>query len=177
MKKLISAIAALALLTACEAKIGKDDSEAAKTGRTGEVAADAKAGDGQFSIDAPGFALKFDIPAGLAERATVDSDGGVVYPGASISGLHIQANKRGDADSERATVELNFTSKDRMETVIAWYRDPARARDVAISSFAAEGDGFVIKGTRKDGGDPFTVRLTPASGGGTNGQANIVDRG
>lgn len=177
MKKLISAIAALALLTACEAKVGKDEGEAAKADRAGEAVADAAAGNGQFSIDAPGFAMKFDIPEGLAERATVDSDDGILYPGASISGLHIQANKRGEAGAEQDKVELNFTSKDSLETVVAWYRDPARAEDIAIGSFAPEGDGFVITGTQKDDGDPFTIRLAPGSGGGTNGQVNISDKG
>ena len=174
MTKLICAISALALLTACEAK--KDEGEAAKADRAGEVSADVKAGDGQFSIDAPGFAMKFDIPKGLAERATIDSNDGVVYPGASISGLHIQANRRGEG-AERDKVDLRFTSKDKLDTVVAWYRDPARVADIAIGSFAAEGDGYMITGTRKDDGDPFTIRLTPASGGGTYGQVMLSDKG
>lgn len=176
MIRLICAISALALLTACEAKVGKDDGEAAKADPAGEVSADVKAGDGQFSIDAPGFAMKFDIPKGLAEHATIDSNDGVVYPGASISGLHIQANRRGEGAGQDK-VDLRFTSKDRLDTVVAWYRDPARAADIAIGSFAVEGDGFVITGTRKDDGDSFTIRLTPASGGGTHGQVMLSDKG
>lgn len=177
MTKLICVIAALVLLSACEAKIGKDDGAAAKADRAGEATANAQAGDGQFSIDAPGFAMKFDIPSGLADRATINSDNGLIYPGASLSGMHIQANDRGSAGAGQDKVELNFTSKDKLETVVAWYRDPARAQDVSIGSFAPEGDGFVITGTQKDDGDPFTIRLAPGSGGGTNGQVNLSDRG
>ena len=59
----------------------------------------------------------------------------------------------------------------------AWYRDPARAAVLTIASAGREGDDTVIRGTQKEDGDPFTVRLSPASGGGTDGRLVFSDAG
>ncbi|MFC7498932.1 hypothetical protein ACFQRC_06830 [Enterovirga sp. GCM10030262] len=175
----VAALCAASLLAACEAKIGKEDAAAPTADADGareEISAEGKAEEGQFSINAPGFDLKFDIPDGLAERAEVESDSDILYPGSSLSGLHIEAGERSDG-RDRGAVELRFASADAPDKIAAWYRDPARAAVLTIASAGREGDDTVIRGTQKEDGDPFTVRLSPASGGGTDGRLVFSDAG
>ena len=175
---LFAAIGAAALtLAACEAKIGKDDADNAPAakGAPTDVSAEGKAKEGQFSIDAPGFALKFDIPEGIADHADVESDSDVLYPGAELSGMHIQAGD--DAKGrDSGSVELRFTSVDAPGRVAAWYRDPARAKDLTVSAARREGDGFVIEG-KDDEGDPFKVIIGQGANGGTDGRLVLSDKG
>ena len=166
----IGAAAALALLGACEAKIG-DGSADANSAAPANVSAEGKAEEGQLSIKAPGFDLKLDIPTGVSNEAQIDSDSRIMYPGAKLAGMHVEAT--GKAGGDRSAVELRFTSPDAPAQVANWYRDPARADGFTLRSTAPEGAGWAIAGTDKENGDPFTVRLAPAAGGGTDGRLTL----
>nr|WP_295373359.1 hypothetical protein [uncultured Sphingosinicella sp.] len=159
----------LALLGACEMQIG--DGQQGKA-RTEQVAsAEGKAEDGSISIDAPGFDMKLNIPQAL--RTEMGGDEDILYPGSKLGGLHVQAgeNKGGGQGS----VELRFTSADAPAKVAAWYRDPAQAKELTVTSAQQQGQGYRIVGTSKGGSDPFTLTLTPA-GGGTEGRIVLQDR-
>jgi hypothetical protein len=167
--RLIAALGALAILGACEMKIGKDDERAAKADSpaAADQPAAGKAEEGRFSVKGPGFDMKVNMPMGVAE-----TDGGndLFYPGAAISGLHIEAAKPSSG------VELRFTTADAPEKVAAWYRDPGRANGFQIQSAKQEGDAVLISGTQKSDGDPFSVRLSSGSGGGTEGRLLLSGR-
>jgi hypothetical protein len=162
-------LGAIALIGACEMKVGKDEERGAKAERqaAGDQPAAGKAEEGRFSVKGPGFDMKVNLPQGVAQT---DGDNDLFYPGAAISGLHIEASKPSSG------VELRFTSADAPQKVAAWYRDPQRANGFQISSAKQEGDAITIAGTQKSDGDPFSVRLSPASGGGTEGRLTLSDR-
>ncbi len=167
----ILSLTVCALLAACEMKVG--DGKERKEGAA-PVSAEGKSEDGAISIDAPGFDMKLNIPDAL--RAEIGTQGDILYPGSKLSGLHVQANgDKGGADQD--SVELRFTSSDAPAKVAAWYRDPARAKELSISSAQQQGQGYRMVGTSKDDGDPFTLALTPGSGGGTEGRIILQDRG
>ena len=173
--KMLSLICALALVSACEMKVRKEGNGEAVKGGSGAVAsAEGKAKEGQFSVDTPGFDMKIDIPAGLASHTNSDSD--VLYPGSSLSGMHIQGSKGGVDGKGNAGVELRFTTPDAAEKVAAWYRDPARASTFTVAGVQREGSGLLITGSEKEDGDPFTLHLSPRSGGGTEGRLTLTDR-
>lgn len=170
---LLAALSAAALLAACEARIGREDEAAADANEaTPAASASGQAEEGQFSIDAPGFALKFDIPEGMTENAEVDSDSDVLYPDARVTGLHIQALEGTGRDS----VELRFASSDAPQAIADWYRDPARAETLTVASVTQDAGAIVVQGTETDGGDPFTVRLGSGEGGGTDGRLILSDQ-
>ena len=182
MRSIFFVVAAAALLGACEARIGKNSDEeaagpqgsaSASSGGVAEPSAQAQAKEGQLSIDAPGFQMKLDIPKELANRAEIDSNSGILYPGSSLSGMHVEARKRSGA--EQSHVELRFTSSDAPAKVAAWYRDPARAAEFTIGTVRQNGAGYAIQGTEKGDGDPFDLTLNPR-GGGTEGVLRLRDR-
>lgn len=158
---LIPLLAALASTAACEAQIGKNE-------QAGEVGAEGKSREGRVSIKAPGVDIKVDIPEGIRANANVSSDGDLLYPGARMSGLHIEGDE-GDG-----AVELRFTTPDAPDRVAAWYRDPARA-DFTVDTENREGAGFVFNGREKEDGTPFKLQLTPRNEG-TEGMLSILDR-
>lgn len=163
-------LAALPVLAACEMQIG--DGEQGKA-RTEQVAsAEGRSEAGSISIDAPGFDMKLNIPEAL--RAEIGSEGDVIYPGSKLGGLHVQANETKGGD--RGSVELRFTTPDAPAKVAAWYRDPARAKELTVTSTEQQGQGYRIAGTSKGDSDPFTLTLTPAAGGGSEGRVVLRDR-
>jgi hypothetical protein len=164
----LTALAAFSILSACEARIGSED-EAPPPESTGN----GQAEEGELSIDTPGFQMKLNIPKAIADRAEVDSDSGVLYPGATLSGIHVEG--RGKAGDSR--VELRFNSKDDPARIAAWYRDPARAAEFSITSASQNGDVINLSGTEKEDGDPFDLSLSPRGGGGTDGRLRLRDRG
>jgi len=167
LRTLFLGAAALALLGGCEMKVGTDDK--AEGNAQQAVSADGKSEDGSISIDAPGFDMKLNIPDAL--RAQVGADGDVLYPGSKLAGLHVQANDGGE-DS----VELRFTTADAPAKVAAWYRNPDQAKELTVASTQQQGQGYRITGTSKGDSDPFTLTLTPAAGGGTEGRVVLQDR-
>lgn len=160
---------ALALLAACEMKIG-DSKE--KEGAQNVASAEGKAEEGSISIDAPGFDMKLNIPDAIKTQMGADNE--LMYPGSRLSGLHVQANE-GKAERQ-SSVELRFTTSDAPAKVAAWYRDPARAKELEVASAEPQGQGYRITGTSKGDSDPFTLTLTPAAGGGTEGRLILQDR-
>jgi len=165
---LFPAAAAALALTACEARFGND----ARPGGNGS--AENKAEEGQLSINAPGVEMKINIPEGIRREAHMDDDSGLLYPGATMSGIHVEGGREeGKADGE---VELRFNSADAPDAVARWYQDPARARDFTIAAATREGPAYVFAGTKaRNGGGRFRIHLAPRAGGGTDGRVLLSD--
>jgi hypothetical protein len=158
----------IVLLSGCEMQIG--DGEQGKA-RTEQVAsAEGKSEAGAISIDAPGFDMKLNIPEAL--RAEIGSEGDVIYPGSKLGGLHVQAGQ--NKDGGQGSVELRFATADAPAKVAAWYRDPAQAKELTVTTVQQQGQGYRIVGTSKGDNDPFELILTPA-GGGTEGRIVLQD--
>lgn len=173
--KLGASLAIAALLCGCEAKIGKgDEAAAAGNGSAGNApVAEAKAEDGKISLKAPGVDLSINIPEGVAGHMTADADDSILYPGSRIAGLAIAATGEPKAGGDGA--DIGFTSADAPDKLLAWYRDPARAKEFTLVSEGREGDAVVLNG-RTTGSDTFTLRLAPGAGGGTEGKLAVRDR-
>ena len=162
----LAAAAALAL-TACDARFGND----AEPGGNGS--AENKAQDGEVSINAPGFQMKINIPEGIRREANIRDDSGIIYPGSTMSGIHVEGGReRGKSDGE---VELRFTTRDAPDRVAGWYRDPARASDFTIATATREGPAYLFAGTVKNDNGGFRIHLAPGAGGGTEGRALLSD--
>ncbi|HEV2079327.1 MAG TPA: hypothetical protein VGR19_05455 [Allosphingosinicella sp.] len=174
MRKLASVglIAMLAAAAACDMEIGGGKEPSATA--AGAPSAEGKAQESTFSLNAPGFNMKVPIPEGIRSNAEIDSDGEMLYPGSTFSGMHVEGGKKGQSDD--GAVEIRFTSADAPEKVAAWYRDPAR-KDFTIVSARQEGDAFVIVGQQKAEADEFKIRLTPKANGGTDGRLAIQSSG
>jgi hypothetical protein len=169
----LGATFALGLLGGCHAEVHKQNG--AKAGvDAGNVSAEGKAEEGKFSLNAPGFNMKVDLPASIADHASVDANSDLLYPGSRLGGLHVEAGD--DGDHNDGGVELRFASSDDPARIAAWYRDPARANDFVIDSAKADADATMLTGHDKDGETGFTVHLSPAAGGGTDGRLTIADR-
>lgn len=170
---LLPVLAAATLLGGCDVRVGHDDEKQA----TGNVSAAGRAEEGQLSVSAPGFEMKLDIPEGIRSRAGIDDDSGLIYPGAQFSGIHVQGGRDGAQGRSEGEVELRFTSVDAPDAIVRWYRDPARAADFTVAGAGREGPDFVVTGATKDDNGRFTVRLSPRSGGGTDGRVVLADAG
>jgi len=164
---LIPAIAAIALLGACEARFGNDAAPVAEN-----ATAEGRAEQGRLTIEAPGFSLKLDIPETILNRADMDGDNALIYPDATFGGIHVQGNRPGSDTDE---VELRFSTGDEIGRVAAWYRDPERRGSFTIATDNVEGAGFVIAGTGRRDGERFTLRIAPRAGGGTEARLLLSD--
>ena len=164
----LSAASAALALAACEARIGNDVGG-------GNGSAENKAEEGQLSINAPGVQMRINIPEGLRHETSIHDDSGLIYPGSTMSGMHIEGAPEGQQHRSDGEVELRFASTDRPDVVARWYQDPARARDFTVASSSREGPAYVFAGTRKNGDGRFHVRLAPRDGGGTDGRLLLSD--
>ncbi|MDQ8758265.1 hypothetical protein RCO27_18710 [Sphingosinicella sp. LHD-64] len=169
LAKLLPAVTALALLGACEARIGNDAAPVAEN-----ATAENRAQEGRLTIEAPGFNLQMDIPESMRADINDDSDG-MIYPGAAFGGIHVQGN-RGDGRDRPDEVELRFSTGDDPARVAAWYRDPARSSEFSITRNAEENGATVIAGNQADGDGTFTLHLAPRGGGGTEARLLLTDR-
>lgn len=162
------------LLGGCEADAPQQPQQApqAVQGKAAEAPAPGKAKEGVVSINAPGFNLNVNIPESMAAKAKVDEDNGLLYPGATVTGLHVQAGEGRSADS----AEIRFTSTASPSQMLGWYRDPARGDHFSVTSVERQGEGFRLTGADKDG-DPFSVSIAPAPEGGTRGQLTARNKG
>ena len=120
--KLVPAVVAIGLLAACEARFGNDAGPVAEN-----ATAAGRAEEGRLTVEAPGFNLSIDIPDSIEAQAQVD-DNGLIYPGSAFGGMHVQGRPKGSGGHSDGEVEMRFTTGDPAERVVAWYRDPARAR-------------------------------------------------
>lgn len=167
----------LALLAACDQRSdGKSGDVPREAPAKAEAPGAGKAEDGRFSIKGPGFDLKVNIPDGLANRGSDSGENDLLYPGAAVSGMHIEAQEK-SGNGPNSGVELRFTTPDAPEKVAAWYRDPGRASGFTVSSATQDGNALLIAGQQKNGKDPFMLRLTPRSGRGTDGRLTLSDGG
>jgi hypothetical protein len=165
MKLATPAAAALILLAAaCDVNVGDTPGKAPQSA---EAPAPGKAEEGRFSIKAPGFDMKVNIPEGLSRHANMEADNNVLPPNAQLSGMHVEAGADGKKGGGGA--ELRFTSADDVAKVASWYRDPARAKEFTIAAAKREGQAVAMTGTQQDGNGSFDLRLTPKAGGGTDG--------
>jgi hypothetical protein len=153
-------LAAALLLVACEAKIGNDD----------EGQANRAAEPGKVSLEAPGIDVKVDIPS-VEKFAKVEAQGGsdLLYPGSQLAALHVNAREKG------GRVDLRFSSRDSLDLVSAWYRDPGRAGEFTIDSTSRDGSAQLLRGRETDGNGTFELRLEPASDGGTSGRLTLSE--
>ena len=158
----IAVTAAMLVLAACQGRVGNDVQPG------GNGSAENKAEEGQVSISAPGVQMKINIPEGLRHEASIHDDGGLVYPGSTMSGMHIEGGREGE-------LELRFASSAGPDTVAHWYQDPARARDFTVASAGRDGAAYVFAGTRANDHGRFRVRLAPRDGGGTDGRVLLSD--
>jgi len=162
----IAAAAALAL-TACEARLVNDAQ------RAGNGSAENMAEEGQLSISAPGIQMKIDIPEGLRSQANIDDDSGLIYPGSTMRGLHVEGGReKGNSGDE---VELRFASTDSADAIARWYQDPARASDFTIATATRQGPAHVFAGVRKNGNGAFRIHLIPRAAGGTDGRVLLSE--
>ena len=160
---------AVLLLAACEARFGND------VRPTGNVSAENKAEEGQVSINAPGVQMKIDIPEGIRHEANIRDDGGLIYPGSTMSGMHVEGGRDGGQGKSEGEVEIRYASTDSPDRVAHWYQDPARAHDFTIATASRDGAAYVFAGTRTDGDGRFHVRLAPGQSGGTDGRVLLSD--
>lgn len=167
----ISAAVLVGLLGACEARPTAEET----TMNSAEPAA-GKAEKGQFSLKGPGFDLKIAMPEGVKDQPDTDGDNDLLYPGASIRGMHIET-RQSDGAAPNSGVELRFDAAAAPEEVAAWYRDPARAQRFEVAATSREGDALVLSGRQKSDGDPFSLRLSPNGSGGTDGRLTLSGGG
>jgi hypothetical protein len=166
---LVPAATAALVLAACEARTGNEIASA------GNGSAENKAEEGQVSINAAGVQMKINIPEGLRHETSFHDDHGLIYPGSSMSGVHVEGTHTGERGKAEGEVELRFASTDGPDAVAQWYRDPARAHDFTIASAGRDGAAYVFAGTRTEGGGRFRIRLAPRQGGGTDGRVLLSD--
>lgn len=170
MSRMLSAVAAMAMLAACEARIGED------AGNVSENATAAgRAEEGRLTIEAPGFNMQIDIPEGIRESARMDDENGLIYPGSTLGGLHVQGGPEGPEGERDGEVELRFSTGDAIDRVVAWYRDPARGEEIRIDTADRRGDSFVMTGRGRDG-ERFNLTVEPRAGGGTEARLVLSDR-
>jgi hypothetical protein len=169
---LIIAAAALAL-TGCNRVAEPDETDNAAANVA--VSAEGKAEEGKISVKAPGFDLAISLPKEMAGQAKVDRDSKVLYPGATIEGVAIAAGPGGDTSGD-SEVEMRFSSRDPIETVAGWYRDPVRAEGFRLDKVRSEGRDILIEGTQERDRHGFRLRLSPRPSGGTDGRLTVRHR-
>jgi len=171
MRRAVLVPVLLVLLAGCEMRIGNDAGSVADN-----ASAAGRAENGQLTVEAPGFNLAITIPEGMSERGNVESSAGLVYPGATVAGVHVQGGREGRG-GQSGEVELRLTSADPPERIAAWYRDPSRAERFSIASTTRDGNATVISGAARDDDQRFTLRITPRGGGGADMRLLLADGG
>ncbi len=129
---------------------------------TTEVKSDTDTG--RFKIDAPGFKLDVNVPRSLTGSGNFEMDGAKLYPGSKVRTMEVKADNH-----ENARVHIGFVSP----------ADPATVRGWMIKHFAdrghpLSGNGMALAGTTEEG-KPFTLALSPAAAGQTQGEIVIAD--
>jgi hypothetical protein len=165
-------LAGLAVLAGC-------DSAPENRAAPGNLAsAEGTAEEGKITLKGPGVDMSFVVPKGMRGEAKADKNSNFLYPGATIGGIAIvgvqanggKADKSGGGDTE---AEFRFATGDPPAKVAAWYRDPARGKDLHVTAASRDGDDMVISGVEPGDNHPFKVRLKARPGGGTDGRLTI----
>jgi hypothetical protein len=169
---LCTALAAAALLCACDSKARLDEPDNAA--ENSHVSAEGKSEEGKISLKMPGVDMTLSLPKGVADEARAERDSKLLYPGSILRGMAIAAGPDSDR-SGNSEVEIRFSTPDPVDSVAAWYRDPAR-EGFKLRRAARDGDAWLITGVQKRDEHGFKLRLGPRSGGGTNGRLTIRHR-
>lgn len=161
------------MLGACDSNGGPDQTDDAASNV--HVSAEGKAEEGKISLKMPGLDMTLSLPKGVANEARADRDSKLLYPGATLRGMAVAAGpdsgKSGDSE-----VEIRFSTPIAVDQVAAWYRDPARAEGFQLQQAAREGDAWRLDGVQKRDEHHFKLRLSPRSGGGTDGRLTVRHR-
>jgi hypothetical protein len=171
--RLFPAVAATALLCACDGNIRPDEPDNVVV--NDQVSAEGKAEEGKVSLKMPGLDLTLSLPKGVADEARAERDSKLLYPGATLRGLAVAAGPDSDKSGD-SEVEIRFSTPDPLDKVAAWYRDPARADGFQLERAAKQGDSWLVTGVQKRDEHRFKLRLSPRSGEGTNGQLTVRHR-
>ena len=126
---------------------GNESADAANRNVSGSTA------NGQLTARVQGVDLKVNLPPPIRRMAESDD---FLPPRAR--------NVRGPGQ--------RFHSPDSTQAVADWYSDPARHNRFEIQDYTQNDGAFVLTGNAT-GGDTFTIRLTPAAGGGTDGTITV----
>lgn len=170
---LCTALAAAALLGACDSTIRPEEPDNVVTNE--QVSAEGKSEEGKISLKMPGVDMTLSLPKGVADEARAERDSKLLYPGSTLRGMAVAAGPDSDKSGD-SEVEIRFSTPDPVDTVAAWYRDPARADGFQLERAAKEGDSWLVTGVQKRDEHRFKLRLTPRSGEGTNGQLTVRHR-
>jgi hypothetical protein len=141
-------------LTACNVQ-AKHDGDKNDTVRIS--ASDA---DGNVSFDVPFAKGEVKLPGGAIHGGDIDIDGVKMYPGATVTGLNVNA-----AD-KNSVVNIGFKAPAPPQKVRDYYMSEFKKKGVEAS---ASGDG--VSGKSKDG-DQFEIHVQPL-GGGSQGSVTI----
>jgi hypothetical protein len=127
------------------------------------INADGKSGDVEIKV--PGFEGKVSLPKININSTNFDIDGVKLYPGSSVSGMHVSADSGRDKHKEDVT--FNFTSPADPAKVAAYLREAFAEKKVVLA-----GGDAALSGTQADG-DRFIIKLAPAAAGQTSGTISI----
>ena len=154
--KFVPALTLCLVLAGCNVQAKHDnDNDGNETVRIS--ASDA---DGNFSFDVPFAKGEVKLPGGAIHGGDIDIDGVKMYPGATVTGLNVNA-----AD-KNSVVNIGFKAPAPPQKVREYYIDEFKKRGVEAS---ASGDG--VSGKSKDG-DQFEIHVQPL-GGGSQGSVTI----
>ncbi|HEX9965975.1 MAG TPA: hypothetical protein VGB04_13450 [Allosphingosinicella sp.] len=170
---LCTALAAAALLFACDSKAPEEEGVNELAGN--QASAEGKAEEGKISLKMPGLDMTLSLPKGVADEARAERDSKLLYPGSTLRGMAIAAGPESDKSND-SEVEIRFSTPDPLEKVAAWYRDPARAEGFQLERAAKEGDAWLVTGVQKRDEHRFRLRLSPRAGEGTNGRLTVRHR-
>jgi hypothetical protein len=159
----------LLALAACHAKV--DMSGADENGSDGNVhiaMGDAAGGDGNVSVDAPGFKASVSLPS-INLAGHMDLDGIKLAPDTKIGGMNVDAqDNEGDGDSSGA-VRMSFTNPQPPAPVIDHYAKSAM--DAGYGDIARTGNSLSAKKDDKS----FLLAVTP-DGAGSKGTITITGK-
>ncbi|GGO95632.1 hypothetical protein [Stakelama pacifica] len=156
-------LAPIALLAGCGGNDhgGHDDDSGTSITISGQdengqaVLAKADGNTGEVSLNMPGFEGKLKVPRLNLDAGDVDIDGVPLYPGSTISDIHIDAKGEGP-NKGRDKVNFTFESPASAEKVRDWFRQKFADKGTPVK---LEGDRL-IGATKNDGG--FELAITPA---------------
>jgi hypothetical protein len=169
-KSLILCTIPLLALAACHAKV--DMSGADENGSDSNVhiaMGDAAGGDGNVSVNAPGFKASVSLP-NINLAGHMDLDGIKLAPDTKIGGMNVDAqDKGGDGDSS-GTVRMSFTNPRPPAPVIDHYAKSAV--DAGYGEIARTGSSLSAKKDDKT----FALAISP-DGAGSKGTITITGKG